>query len=371
MVISSLYVLIPLINQLANIFHSTVYLTASVNSVFSIFYAIGFLYFGPLYEKYGKKQTIVLGMFLLSIITLIAGFSTSLKFLTMCRAFQGFVAASFAPAAFAYIFECFSDSKRMITMTWVTTGFLAAGIIGQIMSSLLVQFFSWRYVFWIFALIYIILCFANWQVLISTSTGKKTEYEGIGIVITRLSKNNSLIKAYITAFTLLLSYVALYSAIGDYLTTVLLFSPSEIFNSRAIGIVGIIIGSLLVRPMTNRYKFSNVVALGITIMIISVIVPIVIPTMGGVLFSLICFVGGISVTIPCLISLVGLLAGRDSSLAVTGYTFVIFVGASIGPLIANVGKFRFIALLLVCILCIALGMTLRINEDAAKHIITD
>ena len=83
------------------------------------------------------------------------------------------------------------------------------------------------------------------QVLISSSVGKKEEREGIAKIVRRLIHNNSLSKAYTIGFTLLLSYVALYSSIGNYLSSVLNFSPSEIFNIRAIGIMGMS-GSLVI-----------------------------------------------------------------------------------------------------------------------------
>ncbi|MDF2564917.1 MAG: major facilitator transporter [Massilibacillus sp.] len=361
MVISSMYVLIPLINQLSMVFQASTYLTASVNSVFSLFYAIGFLFFGPLSERYGKKRVIVFGMFSLAIVTCIAGFSNSIECLIVCRAFQGFVAASFAPAAFAYVFDCFPSEKRMVAMTWITTGFLAAGIIGQIMSSLLIQIFSWQYIFWIFALFYSVLSLMNQQELSSNAVVRQADGEGTVRIVRRLVQNPSLLKAYIIGFTLLLSYVALYSSIGNYLSSVLKFSSHEIFNIRAIGIIGML-GSLLVRPLTQKYHFSKIVALGISIMMISVIIPIIMTTKGAIIFSLVCFVAGIAITIPCLISLIGQLAGNDSGLAVTGYTFITFVGASVGPLVANVGEFKLVAILLVSILCIALGSILNIRK---------
>ncbi|MCC5465413.1 hypothetical protein [Pelosinus baikalensis] len=40
----------------------------------------------------------------------------------------------------AYIFEFFSSEKRMVATTWITTEFLAAGIIGQIISSAVITF---------------------------------------------------------------------------------------------------------------------------------------------------------------------------------------------------------------------------------------
>ena len=102
-------------------------------------------------------------------------------------------------------------------------------------------------------------------------------------------------------------------------------------------------------------------------MIISMIFPIIIATKGVIILSLVCFVAGISVTIPCLIALVGQLAGSDSGLAFTGYTFITFVGASVGPFVANAGEFKLVTILLVSILCIALGTALTIKNTELQH----
>lgn len=369
MVISSMYVLIPITNQLATVFHSSSYLIAAVNSVFSLFYAIGFLFFGPLAERYGKKQVIVFGISCLAIVTFIAGFSKSIESLIVCRAIQGFVAAAFAPAAFAYVFEYFSSEKRMVAMTWITSGFLAAGITGQVMSSLLIQIFSWQAIFWSLALAYSILSLMNYQWLCASSVVRQVEREGNEIIVRRLLHNSSLLRAYIVGFTLLLSYVALYSSIGNYLSMVLKFSSHEIFNIRSIGIIGML-GSLLVRPLTNQCSLRKSVALGIGVMMISAIFPIIMATKGAIIISLVCFVAGIAITIPCLIALIGQLAGSDSGLAVTGYTFITFVGASVGPIVANVGEFNFVTMLLVSILCIALWSTLNIKNAEAEQMNT-
>jgi predicted Na+-dependent transporter len=64
---------------------------------------------------------------------------------------------------------------------------------------------------------------------------------------------------------------------------------------------------------------------------------------------------------------VGQLAGSDSGLAATGYTFITFVGASIGPLIANAGEFKLVTAILVSILCIALGTALKIKDTELQH----
>lgn len=164
-VLSSLYMLIPLINQLSSDLHSPLNLIAYVNTAFSLFYAIGFLFIGPLAEKYGTQKVIVYGMLLLAAVTFIAGFSLTIEVLIAVRALQGFVATSFAPAALTYIAENYPADKRIAATSWLTTGFIAAGIIGQVISSVLERFWGWEAVFWAFGLVYLILAVLNGCIL--------------------------------------------------------------------------------------------------------------------------------------------------------------------------------------------------------------
>jgi len=64
---------------------------------------------------------------------------------------------------------------------------------------------------------------------------------------------------------------------------------------------------------------------------------------------------------------VGQLAGSDSGLAVTGYTFITFVGASVGPFVANTGEFKLVTIILASILCIALVTALKIKDTKLQH----
>lgn len=54
-VVSSLYLTIPMISIYAETFNVSVSQAAWTGSVFSLFYSIGFLFFGPLSDRYGRK----------------------------------------------------------------------------------------------------------------------------------------------------------------------------------------------------------------------------------------------------------------------------------------------------------------------------
>lgn len=47
------------------------------------------------------------------------------------------------------------------------------------------------------------------------------------------------------------------------------------------------------------------------------------------------FVFGITISLPMVVSSIGTLAGKKSGNAMTLYTFVLFIGATVGPIVCN------------------------------------
>lgn len=102
-VVSSVYLTIPLASIFNDVFDSTATQSAWTSSAFSLFYAIGCLFTGPLSDRYGRKRVILFGLVTLAIITGILGLSNSLLTLIILRSLQGIAAATFPPVVVTYI----------------------------------------------------------------------------------------------------------------------------------------------------------------------------------------------------------------------------------------------------------------------------
>ena len=128
-VVSSVYITTPLVGMFASEFHVTQTIATWTSSIFSLFYATGFLIFGPLSDRYGRKRIIVFGFCTLSVVTLLIGFTTEFHLLVLLRGVQGLVSATFAPAALAYVFDVFPKKRLVTTIGFISFGFLTAGIL--------------------------------------------------------------------------------------------------------------------------------------------------------------------------------------------------------------------------------------------------
>ncbi len=81
------------------------------------------------------------------------------------------------------------------------------------------------------------------------------------------------------------------------------------------------------------------------------------------------FVAGIALAVPSLVALVGQLGGKSRGIAVSVYTFILFVGTSLGPIISirfmEVGGYTQTFILLALILTLGLVAASLIGEKAS------
>lgn len=367
-VVSSLYITIPMVSVFADVFHAAPSLAAWTSSAFSFAYAIGFLFFGPLSDRLGKKQMMLFGLIALSVISPLLGFANSLPLLIALRAIQGLVAASFSPAVLAYAVEMFPADKRVTAIGFISTGFLMAGIAGQVFSSVVSQSLGWSYVFYSHGAVFLLSALLLGG-LVPKGVKKKdvpilSPFQQMGSVFWR----KPLFYCYLTTVTLLLSFVGMYTSLGNYLSRPPFdLGSNQILMVRSAGILGMLLSPFAGR-LVGKFGMKNVLQTGLALAVAGLAIVGIGHSLPFVVLMSIVFVAGISVTVPTLISLIGSLGGEARGTAVTLYTFILFAGATIGP-IAALGLLRtgsYIAAFegLAAVLSLGLISTLFIRIDA-------
>ena len=106
LVLVQLYVAIPIVTVLGAGARAAP-AAAALGTAYSLAYALVFLLFGPLSDRYGRKRVLVPGMAGLSVATIAVAASGSLGAVGGSRAVQGLLASSFAAVALAYVGEAF------------------------------------------------------------------------------------------------------------------------------------------------------------------------------------------------------------------------------------------------------------------------
>ncbi|MRH42750.1 MFS transporter [Aquibacillus halophilus] len=334
-VMCGLYMTIPLISTFASTFEVSHEEAAWAGSSFSIFFAIGCLFYGALSDRYGRKIIIVIGLVVSAFVTTLIGTVDTLTALIIMRAIQGAAAATFSPVALSYAGDMFPSNQRGTTIGFISTGFLLAGIIGQVLSSVANQWMEWHDAFFILGAIYFIT-----MLLILLILPKDEIQQPDGNIlapfkhIRTIARQPSLLLCYVIAITILLSFVGMYTSLENYLTgPEYQLTTKDILYIRSVGIIG-----MLLCPFTgklvSKFGFPTVLRGGFSLAIIGLVALALSNSLMMLIIMSVVFVTGIAILVPTLISLVGQLGGKSKGLATSIYTFVLFIGASLGPILS-------------------------------------
>lgn len=217
-VLAQLYASIPLLAPVLSAFR--VNATFALSLCFSLAYAVGFLIWGPVSDRYGRKKVVVLSLSVLTLTTLGCAFAPTLGVLAILRACQGMAAAGFAPVALAYLTESVLPAGRARAIGAMSTAFLAAGIFGQVLASIIALSLGWRWFFGLCGLIFIgtvslVLC----TMLDRTQTGQTISLWKQYVTLGSLCAKPIFLLYGLAHITLLLVFVALYTGLGRHLET--------------------------------------------------------------------------------------------------------------------------------------------------------
>ncbi|WP_042220495.1 MFS transporter [Oceanobacillus manasiensis] len=366
-VVSSVYTMTPLTQALMASFQINSTQAAGAASIFSLFYAVGFLVFGPIGGRYGSKRTMMTGLIILGVITGLSGLAEDYQTLLLFRALQGFFAASFAPNALIYVFQVFEERQRITAISFISFGYVTAGVFGQIFATVVEQYYSWHAIFFAFGAMYfgifliMLLVFPKEQRVINPFRLRQYP-QSIG----RLFKKRILLYCYVVTSVLLLSFIGMYTILGGYLQNAPYFlTDQHLLVIRSAGFIGMVI------TFSSGYFVRK---FGATVTLRGSLSMSVIGLIGVGLFSdpflitimSILFVAGISLTFPVIMLLIGKWGGEERATASSMYAFILFIGATLGPMLA-VSFFEAFGFMVSCfmlagILCIGSIFSLFIRE---------
>ncbi len=138
MVVGQMYLPLQIIPILSKSHPALGYPASWLVSFFGLAYAFGFLFFGPLADRFGKKRVLLGGLAVLTVVSIWVALATNGAMLLVARIVQGFVAASFPPVALALIPEIIGPpSRRQLAISAMAFGFLSAIVVAQIITILL------------------------------------------------------------------------------------------------------------------------------------------------------------------------------------------------------------------------------------------
>ncbi|MFE4713623.1 MFS transporter [Paenibacillus sp. NPDC056722] len=374
-IMSSLYVTLPLIPLFSDVFGVSSTQAATAGSIFSLGFAIGCLIYGPLSEKYGRKSVIFIGLIALTCISFLIGLVRDFSWIIVLRGFQGAAAATFSPVALAYAVEMFPAQKRVTAIGFITTGFMVAGIVGQVMSGIVSQYYGWSAIFYFLAVVYsitaiLVLKFLPKADFQNPNSSILDPIRNIG----KLFARKNLILAYLVALVLLMSFVSMSTVLGTYLSSSTFgLNKQEILYVRSAGVLGMLL-SPFAGLLAERFGTMKILRGGLLLAVLGLASLGLISNLTLLVIMSVIFIAGIALVGPALISLVGQFGGQSRGIAVSVYTFILFAGTSLGPIIAiqcmRTDNFSLTFILLALVLGIGFLASCLIRNDAAKEVVS-
>ncbi|WP_454196213.1 MFS transporter [Nocardia sp. Marseille-Q1738] len=327
-------------------------------SAFAFGYAGGFVLFGPLSDRYGHRRVLVTGMLVTAVVTLLTGLAFSAPLAVGLRVVQGLVVGSMPPAIMAYVATRLDPAHRAVATMSVSTAFLAATVVAQIVSQAMVSAFPWRTVFIASAVVFAGMALVLRSMLVADApAGRDRPLRHSYAAIPAVLRIRPLLPLLLAGAMSMAAMVGVYT--GLELTGVI-ESPGELLALRAGALPVMIALPFVAVPLARLSKHRQIV-LGVLIAASAMVVaafggthPVVLTVLLAVL------VGGVGVVAPAVLQSAGELGGESRAAAMSVAMFSFYVGATIGPLVAAAAApygFAVLASILALLLVAALGMT--------------
>lgn len=138
---------LPALSQMRDYFQTTEQILSLTLTVYFFVYGVGVLIFGPLSDKFGRKPTLLFGLTLFTLSSLLCACVTSPYQLLACRVFQALGAGSLLTVTTATVKDCFEGRAKNRMYAIIQTMTVIAPILAPIIGAGILMFFSWRYVF--------------------------------------------------------------------------------------------------------------------------------------------------------------------------------------------------------------------------------
>ncbi|MEU7203480.1 MFS transporter [Streptomyces sp. NPDC045470] len=333
---AQLYLAIPIAGRVRTAYGVDAASAAWTGAAFSFAYAIGFLVFGPLSDRVGRRPVLAAGALATAVITAVTSAAPDFGWFLTGRVLQGFAAATFAPAALAYVTERAPAARRPVALSLLTTGLLGAGIAGQVFGQLMAEHADWRAAFWPAAIVYAVAAAILWRLLPPGSAGSAASAREVAKAASGLVRTKGPAAVFGSALTVFGSFVAFYAVLERELRETSGYDADQLLLVQAVGAVGLLAGPLVNRrfgakgPRTLAVAGYLTAAAGLLLALLAQATALT-----GVLIGVsVIFVAGTGLIVPGLVGLLHELAPHARGTAGAVNTFVLFIGASAGQLAA-------------------------------------
>ncbi len=253
------WVVSPILPAIANNLGIDISSAGLLISAYMVPFGLFQLVFGPLADRYGKKQVVTFSMIVFTVATGLCALGMGLKDLALYRALTGVFAASVMPISLALIGDLFPIEKRQGAIgSFMGISFLGQGL-SMAIGGVIAYFLSWRGVFALYALFSVIPTLALIKAYGSLPSTKNPQARFLAPYRKLLSDRRSL-NTYLLVLLEGVFIIGSFSYLGAYIEAVYHFNYLYIgLIMTAFGLASVIGGKLsgkLVQAIGPRHMLT-------------------------------------------------------------------------------------------------------------------
>lgn len=144
---------LPAMPTMAIYFNTTSALINMTLIAFYIFFAIGIIIFGPLSDKYGRKNILIASLIFYTLGSMACAVTESIYQLILFRVFQSLGAGGVMAISTALVKDCFSGTIKSKVLALIQAMGVIAPMIAPVVGAMILKFAEWHVTFWLLALI--------------------------------------------------------------------------------------------------------------------------------------------------------------------------------------------------------------------------
>lgn len=114
------------------------------------------LLFAPLADRWGKKQTLLIGILLFLVASLVCALTLNITWFFIGRFIQGMTVCFICISGYSLVHELSSTKDAISALSMLSAITVIAPAIGPSLGGVIVYYFSWRYIFYLFLILGII-----------------------------------------------------------------------------------------------------------------------------------------------------------------------------------------------------------------------
>jgi YNFM family putative membrane transporter len=372
-VVTQLYVLLPVASKINSFLEVSSEQTGLLTTLFGVFYATGFLVWGGLSDKYGRERIIKFGLVALCIITFTISFLHDYSMLLVMRCLQGFVASSYPPVILAWIAENYSEKSRRLLVSLLSCSFLLAGTLGQLYGTLVIEsslstgMMFLAIVYFSGAVFFHYTMKGQYHYRVRNKDIAKTRTLLVYKELYSTLIDRKLSRVYMASVFVLMSFVSLYYVVlsNSHIINMVTVDISTMRNVATIGMLNCLTSGYILKKLgALRLLFISLLTITLSLMIqIFIVIGLVRLDLLFFYFFHYLFTGSVALAIPAMITCVTALSNNTNrGGAISLYTCILFVGASLGSYFPGVLNIRIFFSILIAMLGVSAVLVININK---------